>query len=184
MSDPSTTIPRHPVPAPAAPWRVALASVLLLLSAAPRADTYPVQVRFSATGFTPDSPGVAVPSTAVSGSFSFMLDDSGLQGVGVETRDFPPRSASRFEIDAMVYDGSNTSIQVTWIDGELAEILFASPADAPSVNPTAGTDAFALLLLGPPQPSDFGFEQMRYTSSGVEGVTFETTTGTAEVTVP
>lgn len=173
-------------------WQVAMmmvawvAATVLSWPGEAAAQGREVAVAFSATGFVADDPAVSAPTATVSGTFSFDLDDSGVSDAGIVTRRFAVTASSRIEMAGMSFGDGDSLVEVTWIDGALAQILFGSDMGGlgagVDINPAPGTASFALVLLGGPAPEGFAFEQMRYTSVEFPTVTFETTAGSARVT--
>jgi hypothetical protein len=147
------------------------------------AASTPVAVSFSANTFTDFFDGQTPPTDPVSGSFSFVFDDSGLNGVGLESKSFAASTVDPFFIDGAEYNNTNTGIEAGFIDGILSEINFGGLVGGIAGDPLLGTNDFTLMLLGGPSIDSFIFEQMRYTSTNFPNTDFfETTSGVAQVT--
>jgi hypothetical protein len=157
-----------------------LVAASLLFNADAVATIFDVNVDFSATGFSDLNNSVPTPpAKAVSSEFSFIFDDSVVQGFVGEIFQLTPTTVQPFSINDAFFDASNTEVLLGYKFGILVTAVFGGiPANSIGV----GRDDFSLRLIGN-SFEGLVFDQSAYTLAEYDRAFFQSVTGSAKITV-
>lgn len=140
-----------------------LAGVAMMVSA-PGSHAAPMQFEVSFTGNFPDAGSCRPPDNVVSGSFSFVADDS------VTSHDDVVPTAVALTIDGHVYTVANTAVDADFLGGVLDRVLIGGTFNGNSFATVGSESDFFVNILAPgPTP---GANFMSYFSLNVPNRVF------------